>query len=302
MNIQNNGFLYLFTDVIIIMLKNNEDVREYVENSLREGLNVKLVLGDDVKDIELIKTIIYSANPLSTLVITDNNVCLPFVKDCGLAIMGYMNYENEKINMQDISLKINDIKYIVEELSQVDEDYFNLVFMRFHNLPLKIMETERTFIREMTIDDLPAMYELYSGENVKKWTEALYEYEEEKKFTLAYIDGMYDFYGYGLWLVFEKVTGKLIGRAGISHRTIDEESCNELGYLIDDRYQRQGYGYEVCVAILNYAKNKLGMIEMYLCTEPENIASIRLAVKLGFTQKARIQTETGLIDVYYLNF
>lgn len=46
-----------------------------------------------------------------------------------------------------------------------------------------------------------------------------------------YIENMYGFYGYGLWLVFEKETDELIGRAGIEIRNIDGADKNELDIL-----------------------------------------------------------------------
>ncbi|MFR2511412.1 MAG: hypothetical protein ACLS9K_04365 [Lachnospira eligens] len=43
---------------------------------------------------------------------------------------------------------------------------------------------------------------------------------------------MYGFFGYGLWLVFDKKTGELVARAGIENRSIDGQNCQELGYLV----------------------------------------------------------------------
>ena len=99
----------------------------------------------------------------------------------------------------------------------------------------------------------------------------------------AYIDNMYTFYGYGLWLVFDRTSGELIGRAGISRRVIDDNECCELGYIIKGSRQRQGLGYEVGSEIVKYARDTLGIAELWLCTEEKNTASIALAGKLGFT-------------------
>ena len=165
----------------------------------------------------------------------------------------------------------------------VDDDYFNLIYMRAHHIPVEIARTSRTIIREMTEKDLPDMYELYADPAVARWTEPLYAYDEELEFTRAYIDNMYTFYGYGLWLVFDRTSGELIGRAGISRRVIDDNECCELGYIIKGSRQRQGLGYEVGSEIVKYARDTLGIAELWLCTEEKNTASIALAGKLGFT-------------------
>ena len=44
-----------------------------------------------------------------------------------------------------------------------------------------------------------------------------------KAFTIKYIENMYGFFGYGLWLVFDKKTGELVARAGIENRSQSAE-------------------------------------------------------------------------------
>ena len=85
------------------------------------------------------------------------------------------------------------------------------------------------------------------------------------------------------WQVFDRTSGELIGRAGISRRVIDDNECCELGYIIKGSRQRQGLGYEVGSEIVKYARDTLGIAELWLCTEEKNTASIALAGKLGFT-------------------
>ena len=48
-----------------------------------------------------------------------------------------------------------------------------------------------------------------------------------------------------MWIVCDRNTGELIGRAGVEHR---EELGGELelGYAIGVPWQRQGYATEVC--------------------------------------------------------
>lgn len=39
---------------------------------------------------------------------------------------------------------------------------------------------------------------------------------------------MYGYYGYGMWLVFDKASGELIGRAGLEHREFPDAVELEL--------------------------------------------------------------------------
>lgn len=174
------------------------------------------------------------------------------------------------------------IPYVCTGLSDCDDEYFELVFARIKKIPLQILETDRTIVREMAVFDLPLLYDLYDDEEVTRFVEPLYEYEEEKLFTEKYIENMYGFYGYGLWLVFHKESGELLGRMGISIRNIDGNDENELGYIVHRKYRGQGYATEVCKAIISYAKDVLDIEKLFIVTHVQNAKSIGLSRVLGF--------------------
>ncbi len=178
---------------------------------------------------------------------------------------------------------ISGFSYIVEDMENCEQDYLEMVYARTKGIPLQILETERTYVREISIEDLRELYLIYEDEEIKKYLEPLYEYEEEKEFTEKYIQNMYGLYGYGLWVVFDKRTNQLIGRAGISIREVNGESCHELGYLLKREYRRQGYAYEICKGIIQWCKEKTEIKSLIVVTEEKNIASWKLAYKLGFT-------------------
>ena len=173
------------------------------------------------------------------------------------------------------------VDMIVEGFEEVDERFLERVYQRHHNIPWTILTTERLTVRELELSDLDALFEMYSYEGMTEYMEGLYPYEEEYAYQKAYVESMYRFFGYGMWLVFEKETGKLVGRAGIEHR---EELGGELelGYAIAKPYWGRGYATEVCQAIINYAKEELGFPSICSLIEPENAVSIHLAEKLGF--------------------
>ena len=55
-----------------------------------------------------------------------------------------------------------------------------MVYSRYKNIPLQILETERTYVREITTDDVKALYSLYDDEALK-YVEPLYEYDEDSE-------------------------------------------------------------------------------------------------------------------------
>ena len=53
--------------------------------------------------------------------------------------------------------------------------------------------------------------------------------------------------------------------------------------MIGVPWQRQGYAFEVCTAILAYAKTELLMEQVQALVQSGNTNSMRLCEKLGFT-------------------
>lgn len=180
-------------------------------------------------------------------------------------------------------------KYVFESFEGMTLDYFVMVYSRFHGLPLEILETERLRVREMTLEDIDRLYEIYAEPSITEYMEGLYpDKKDELEFSKSYIDNMYGFYGYGLWMVIEKSSSRIIGRAGLSNREVDGEVYLELGYVVAKESQGRGYATEVCKAILAYAKNELDATQVIALMKPENEASIRTAKKLGFREVCEV--------------
>ncbi len=190
-------------------------------------------------------------------------------------------------------------KYVFESFEGIAADYFTMVYNRFYGLPLDVLETKRLKVREMTLDDIDRLYEIYAEPSITEYMEGLYpDRQEEIVFSKSYIRNMYGFYGYGLWIVIEKSSGMIIGRAGLSNREVDGEVFLELGYVIAKESQRQGYATEVSQAILEYAKDELGATQVIALMKSGNTASIRTAKKLGFEEVC----EVTLGDETYLEY
>lgn len=170
----------------------------------------------------------------------------------------------------------------VEGFAEVGLQFLLHAYERHHQIPWTILVTERCVVREFSIDRLDDLFALYSGEGMTDYIEPLYPYEKEKEYQEAYIRSMYRFYGYGMWIVCDKETDRLIGRAGIECR---EELGGEveLGYAIGTADQNKGYATEVCRAILSYIKEELAITSVCCLIEEGNAASEHLAEKIGFS-------------------
>lgn len=264
---------------------------EVVDKLERYKREVELVYLKEMKEME---NYFVNEDLENTLLIAATDETIALGKRYGVATMAYRNPEIPNQAYAGVDM-------IVEGFEEVDVNFLEKVYQRYHRIPWTIAETERCIIRELSLEDLDALFELYADEEIVKFTENLYPYEEEKEFQRAYIENMYRFYGYGMWLVFSKKTGELIGRAGLEHREYNGELELELGYLIGTKYQGQGYATEVCQTILRIAKTMTDFGRINCLIDADNISSIRLAEKLHFMHTEDIQLAGRKMKRYILS-
>ena len=100
-----------------------------------------------------------------------------------------------------------------------------------------IIETERMILREYTLQDFNALYEIMSD------AETMQHYPNpfDKERTMKWIEWNlqnYKEYGFGLWAAVLKETGEFIGDCGLTIQNIDGEFLPEIGYHIHKNHWR----------------------------------------------------------------
>lgn len=186
--------------------------------------------------------------------------------------------------------------YAVERLEETDYASFDMAYRRLSGLPWDILETGRLWVRETTVEDVDSFYRIYGNPSVTAYMEDLCaDKDEEIAYTKHYIETVYAFYGYGMWTILEKESDEVVGRAGISWR--EGFTLPELGFMIGVPWQGRGYAFEVCSAILAYAKEELQMERMQALVQPGNEKSLGLCRRLGFMTvgETKIQGERHLV-------
>ncbi len=179
------------------------------------------------------------------------------------------------------------VRYGIEDLFQLEYKSYEQAYQRLVGQPWEILQTDRLLVRESTLKDVDEFYRIYKEPSITFYMENLYEDRDaELAYMKAYIDQIYAFYGYGLWTVILKDNGQIIGRAGLSVR--EGYDLPELGFLVDVAYQKQGYGFEVCNAILKYAREELEFEKVQALVDERNIISLNLLKKLGFEFERKV--------------
>ena len=172
--------------------------------------------------------------------------------------------------------------YVIESWDGIGFSYINHVFCRLEGIPLVIAETERLVIREMVLEDVPALCEICRQEAVRAFIRDVGDdIQEETKKHSAYIEQVYRFYDYGYWGVYNRKTGELIGRCGIQDCRLNGVWELELGYLLNPSEWGKGYATEAVSAVMDYAFGCLGITRIFALIEPENQHSVRVAERVG---------------------
>lgn len=180
---------------------------------------------------------------------------------------------------------------VVEGFAEIGETFLRHQYERYHDIPWRVMETERCYIRELALSDIDALFHLYKQPHITDYIEPLFEREKEIEYQQTYIENIYRFYGFGMWLIFDKTDDSLIGRAGIEVKDYPEGAVIELGYIITPERQRQGYATEVCREILRYAREEEGITEVHCLIEPKNKASVFFIQSLGFVEMGKMHMD-----------
>ena len=148
----------------------------------------------------------------------------------------------------------------------------------------KILETERLLLREWTLADADALFEicrhsdvmLHIGDgkpfnsitNAEKFLKWAIKYQSENKFCR--------------WAVAEKSSGAIVGSCGFARQTTGEV---ELGYLFARQFWGKGFATEAARSCVRYGFEKLNFPKIIALTDANHAESHRVLEKIGFSTR-----------------
>ncbi|HEY9432639.1 MAG TPA: GNAT family N-acetyltransferase [Blastocatellia bacterium] len=147
---------------------------------------------------------------------------------------------------------------------------------------MNILETNRLVLRLLELADAADLHRIYSDhETVKFMGKAPDSVEEERNHIQAHITNHYEKYGVGLWATVLKENNRLIGRCRLMRKQIEGVEEVEIAYLLDREYWGKGLATEAAEAIIKHGHAKYGFKRIVAVIHPQNVASIRVAEKIG---------------------
>ena len=156
------------------------------------------------------------------------------------------------------------------------------------------IETERLFLREMTMDDFDALYKVLADKEIMQH----YPYTFDKERVRAWIQrnmDRYEKFGFGLWAVCLKETGEMIGDCGLTLQNIEGEMLPEIGYHIRADQQRKGYAREAATAVRDWAFANTDYPALYSYCKYTNVPSYKTAEAIGMHMEKEYPDEANEI-------
>ncbi|HEX7313156.1 MAG TPA: GNAT family N-acetyltransferase [Pyrinomonadaceae bacterium] len=166
-----------------------------------------------------------------------------------------------------------------------------------------VLETERLLLRRFTPEDAADNYRIYTDdENMRFMGRRPDSVEFEREHILKHIANYYDQHGFGLWAVVLREDGRLIGRCGLIHQPIEGAREVEVSYLLDRHYWGRGLATEAARAVVRHGFEKYKFPRIVALINPENVASVRVAEKIGMKHERDVDfRDFGEVALYVLN-
>ena len=157
-----------------------------------------------------------------------------------------------------------------------------------------IIETERLFLREMKENDFDALYEVLAVSDIMRHYPYTFDESRVRNWIQRNIE-RYRIFGFGLWAVCLKETGKMIGDCGLTMQLIGGEIKPEIGYHIRSDKQRNGYAKEAAIAVRDWTFNNTPFQIIYSYMKYTNEPSVKTAISYGCKQVDEYQDDENEI-------
>jgi RimJ/RimL family protein N-acetyltransferase len=90
---------------------------------------------------------------------------------------------------------------------------------------------------------------------------------------------IWSLFGHGALMIDVSATGQCVGQVGINHGPLFPEK--ELGWLLYEGHEGQGYATEAAMALKDWAFSVCGLETLVSYFDPDNARSIAVAARLG---------------------
>jgi RimJ/RimL family protein N-acetyltransferase len=162
-------------------------------------------------------------------------------------------------------------------------------------MTVPVLETDRLRMREWREADLAPLAAFYADEATARFLGGPCDLAETWRYMAVRV-GHWVLRGYGAWALEEKASGQWVGYCGLwsPHGWPEPEVMWGLAAPARGR----GYATEAARRARAFAYGQLGWTTVISCIVPENIASQRVAQRLGATLERSIELRGHTAGIY----
>ncbi|HLO97320.1 MAG TPA: GNAT family N-acetyltransferase [Fimbriimonas sp.] len=163
-----------------------------------------------------------------------------------------------------------------------------------------LFQSQRLGFRRWTADDLEAIYELYSHADVIPFIgDGDPITREDTHLWLEVTNANFEKRGYGMIAMFELATDQMVGCIGIVHPGQQPEA--EVKYALFKTFWGMGFATETVQAIVQHARSEWSVQDVIATVHPDNLGSMSVLTKAGFTREPDRIEEDGTPTVIFKN-
>lgn len=165
------------------------------------------------------------------------------------------------------------------------------------------LSTDRLILRAHDIRDVDEQFNLYRDPAVQEFIRGLPLTREDAWHRFLRYAGHWSLFGYGMFAVFERGNGSLIGEVGLAHFQrglgADFDAAPEAAWLFAGGAHGRGYAIEAMETLMGW----------FDCTRPEkrcvciidtqNAPSVRLAARLDFQAYGSAKYREASVNKYH---
>lgn len=156
-----------------------------------------------------------------------------------------------------------------------------------------ILQTKRLLLRGHGVEDFDEYLAMVRDADVMRYITGTPMPREHAWARMLRYPGTWALFGYGMWAVFDRKTGRFLGETGFlaSKRDMSPstEGTLEVGWLLVAEAHGRGLATEAVSAVLAWADEHVPHLSVTCIIDPENKASLRVAAKFGFKEWARTE-------------
>lgn len=158
------------------------------------------------------------------------------------------------------------------------------------------IRTQRLILSPLTINDKKFIRELV---NTKGWLQFIGDrHVHSEEDAINYIKRILLQTTIQYWVVREKQKDTPVGIITFIKRNYLEH--HDIGFAFLPQFSQKGFAFEATKAILDLLKNDENFSIILAVTKPENLRSIKLLQKLGFTESDKTTVNNEILQVYKL--